>query len=104
MEKRSQFDVPNPYEVRQKLKEPGAVPDVDPFKPGESLPLHVQRMAVETQTVVTNLRKLGEFMSGTVYPTLPLLDRQLMSQQYQEMTEYAKTLSLRYCMALLAHG
>ena len=95
MEKRSQFDVMNPYGDDQVLKEPGAIPNADPFKPGPPLPPHVQRMAAETQTVVTNLKKLGEFMAGTVFPTLPLLDRQLMSQQYQQMTEYAKTLSLR---------
>ena len=104
MEKRSQFDVPNPYEGRKVLKEPGAVPDVDPFKPGKPLPMHVQRMAAETQTVVTNLRKLGEFLGGKIYQDLPLLEQQLMTQQYQQMVEYAKTLSLRYCMALLDHG
>ena len=89
---------------KQVLKEPGAVPDVDPYNPGPPLPLHVQRMAAETQTVVTNLKKLDQFIGGAVFNSLPYLDKQLLSQQRNEMVEYAKTLSLRYCMALLAHG
>ena len=104
MEERSQFDVMNPYGDKQVLREPGAVPDADPYNPGPPLPEHVQRMAAETQTVVTNLKKLDQFIGGSVFITLPQLDKQLLSQQRSEMTEYAKTLSLRYCMALLTHG
>jgi hypothetical protein len=91
-------------EVKQVLREPGASFTGDPFNPEKPLPEHVQRMAVETQTVVTNLRKLSEFTKGQVFPTLPQLEQMLMFDQLEQMTAYAKTLSLRYCMALLDHG
>jgi hypothetical protein len=92
----------------QKLKEPGATPNVDPFNPLDQkvMPLHVQRMAAETQTVVTNLRKLSEFVENpsSAFASLPRLEQQLMLKQRDQMQDYARTLSLRYCMALLDHG
>lgn len=91
--------------VKQVLREPGAPFTGDPYVPSKPMPEHVQRMAVETQTVVTNLRKLSEFIQdGTVFRSLPVLEQQLMFDQKEQMTAYAKTLSLRYCMALLEHG
>lgn len=91
----------------QKLREAGAKFTGDPYNPmTKPMPEHAQRMAMETQTVVNNLRKLSEFISDDagVFPTLPLLERMLMLEQRDQMTAYARTLSLRYCMALLDYG
>ena len=100
MTNESRFNVMNPYENRNSWKNLSG--PTDPFNPEAALPGHVQRMAKETQTVVTNLKKLDQFIGGTVFANLPQLDKQLLTQQRDEMVEYAKILSLRYCMALLA--
>lgn len=68
------------------------------------VPDHVARMAVETQDVVKRLRSLTGFMETKTFKELPDLDKALLYDQKEQMTDYAKTLSLRYCMALLDHG
>lgn len=79
----------------------------DPYgrKPVAPLPLHVQRMSEETKQVVQRLVALDRYItgSGTGWADQSMLKRQLMAEQKAEMISYAKSLSLRYFMELLAH-
>ena len=77
--------------------------DTNPLN-GKVLPPHVQRMAVETQEVMVRLRNLDGFLQTKTYQELSTLEQALLQDQREEMLAYARTLSLRYCMALLDHG
>ena len=77
---------------------------MEPFNPDNPIPDHVRRMASETQDVVKRLRNLEGFLETKTFKALTILDQALMFDQKNQMTEYAKTLSLRYCMALLDHS
>ena len=76
----------------------------DPFNPAKPLPDHVKRMAEETQQIVARLRNLSGFIETKTFKELPTHEQALMFDQLEQMTAYAKTLSLRYCTALLDHG
>ena len=65
------------------------------------LPEHVVRMEEETRQLVKQLRNLATFMETKTYSDLPALEQELMAAQRHQMEGYAKTLSLRYFMALL---
>lgn len=58
-------------------------------------------MATETQEILTRLKNLDGFLQTKTYAELPALDQRLLLDQRREMEAYARTLCLRYCMALL---
>ena len=87
------------------LKEPGAPFTGDPYTyRSKPMPEWAQRLSVEVSTTVRNLRKLSAFVGSPEFVNLPVLDQRLMVEQRGSMEEYAKVVSLRYCMALLEHG
>lgn len=70
----------------------------------DKLPEHVQRMAEEAQQVITRYRNLAAFVHTKTFKELLVHEQALMFDQLEQMAAYAKTLSLRYCLALLDHG
>lgn len=105
MTKRSQFDVMNPYGDEQVLREPGAKFTGDPYNPQQKvMPEFAQRMSVELQELVRRLQSLEGYIATKSFTELDPLNRELLQQQRDEMLGYAKTLSLRYTVALLTYG
>ena len=89
--------------MEQVLLTPGKPFDGNPYNPPAPLPEYAQRLAEETQQTITRLVNLDGYMNTKTYGELTPLKRSLLYQQRQEMEAYAKTVSLRYCMALLEH-
>ena len=105
MEKRSKFDTMHLYDDKQVLREPGAKFTGDPYDPQQKvMPEFAQRMSVELQELVRRLQKLEEYLTTKAFTELDSLNRELLQQQRERMLEYAKTLSLRYTVALLTYG
>lgn len=67
------------------------------------LPPHVQRMVEEGEQLADRVEKLGRFLVGPVYATLPEEEQTLMSAQCGAMTAYLQVLSLRIARAVSAH-
>lgn len=92
-------------EEKQLLKEPGDKFTGDPYNPQQKvMPEFAQRMSVELQELVRRLQNLEGYIATKSFAELDPLNRELLQQQRDEMLEYAKTLSLRYTVALLTYG
>lgn len=105
MEKQSQFDTMHLYDDKQMLREPGAKFTGNPYDPQQKvMPEFAQRMSVELQELVRRLQKLEGYTATKSFTELDPLNRELLQRQRDEMLEYAKTLSLRYTVALLTYG
>ena len=89
--------------MEQVLPTPGKPFDGDPYNPPAPLPEYAQRLAQETQQTITRLVSLSGYIQTKTFKELPQLKQNLMYQQRDEMENYAKSISLRYCMALLEH-
>lgn len=89
--------------MEQVLPTPGKPFDGDPYNPPAPLPEYAQRLAEETQQTITRLVNLAGYMETKTFTELSFFKQQLLVEQRREMEQYAKTLSLRYCMALLEH-
>lgn len=90
---------------KQVLREPGTIPDVDPYNPQQKvMPEFAQRMSVELQELVRRLQSLERYIATKPFTKLDPLNHELLRRQRDEMLEYAKTLSLRYTVALLTYG
>lgn len=61
---------------------------------------HVQRMIAEGEQLTDRLEKLGAFLTGDLFKTLPETDQTLLSAQCGAMTAYLQILSLRIERAL----
>lgn len=89
----------------QILPTPGAKFTGDPYNPPPPpFPEYAQRLSVETQETVVRLVNLSGYIETKSFKELPVFKQHLLVKQKSEMEEYAKSLSLRYCMALLEHG
>lgn len=62
---------------------------------------HVVRMVHELTELKTKIEALKIFNAGSVYLTLPELDRNLLEQQLIYMEAYAMILNQRYDLATL---
>lgn len=89
--------------MEQVLPTPGKPFTGDPYNPPAPLPEYAQRLAEETQQAITRLVNLAGYMETKTFGELPVYKQRLLSEQRQELEQYAKTVSLRYCMALLEH-
>lgn len=89
--------------MKQVLLTPGKPFDGNPYNPPAPLPEYAQRLAEETQQTITRLVSLAGYTETKAFTKLPYYKQQLLVEQRREMEHYAKTLSLRYCMALLEH-
>lgn len=86
------------------LPTPGAPNTTDPFNPPMTpFPEYAQRLAVETKETIARLVNLSGYIETKGFRELPVFKQHLLVKQKGEMEEYAKSLSLRYCMALLEH-
>ena len=63
------------------------------------MPPHVQRMIEEGEQLADRVEKLGAFLVGPIYKTLPDDDQVLMSAQVGAMTAYLQVLTLRISRA-----
>lgn len=59
---------------------------------------HVERMLIELNELKGKCEALHRFMEGDVWPTLPKVKRDLMSEQYALMREYAIVLDKRIAL------
>lgn len=64
-----------------------------------STPPHVERMIAEGEQLADRVEKLGAFLVGPVYKTLPEDDQVLLSAQVGAMTAYLQILTLRISRA-----
>ena len=71
------------------------------YKETPPLAPHVLRMKEELDDLVYRLKKLSAFIDTQPFNELPELDQRLLREQRTSMTEYGRTLSLRYTMAVL---
>ena len=62
-------------------------------------PPHVERMIAEGEQLVDRVEKLGAFLVGPVYKTLPEDEQVLMGAQVGAMTAYLHILTLRISRA-----
>lgn len=60
---------------------------------------HVQRMIEEGEQLADRVEKLGKFLVGPIYSTLPEEEQTLMSAQCGAMTAYLQVLTLRIARA-----
>lgn len=63
---------------------------------------HVRRMIAEGEQLTDRVEKLGAFLAGSIFRTLPETDQTLLSAQCAAMTAYLQILSLRIERAMLS--
>lgn len=56
---------------------------------------HVERMIAEGEQLADRVEKLGAFLTGSIYATLPDEDQALLSAQVGAMSAYLQILNMR---------